>query len=98
MSMKTLIEVDRRTWGKVKDVATVSAVPVGSVAGIILSYALGTRELEDKKGPSVSDIRAGYGKSVHEGLAELKKSNKNRQVDSIDSHTQPREYLSHGVA
>jgi hypothetical protein len=98
MNMKTLIEVDRRTWGKVKDVATVSAVPVGSVAGILLSYALGIHEFEDKKKLSISDIMTQYGKLTYKGFAELTTSNKNRQLDlTIDNHSQPHGNLVHEV-
>jgi hypothetical protein len=95
MDLKTLIEVDRRTWGKVKDVATVNAVPVGSVAGIILSYALGTHKIEDKKRPPKSDIITQYGNLTYNGLAELTRPNKNRQTDFITG--QPDRYLVHEV-
>ncbi len=50
MKLKTLIDVDRRTWGRVKDIATVRSIPVGSAAGILLSYALGISDSGERKG------------------------------------------------
>ncbi len=38
--MKTLIEIDRRIWGKVKNFATVKETSLNTAVGYLLTYAL----------------------------------------------------------
>ena len=38
--MKTLIDVNRNVWGKVKDFATVKDISVNSAVDLLLSHAL----------------------------------------------------------
>ena len=38
--MKTLIDVSRNVWGKVKDFATVKDISVNSAVDVLLSHAL----------------------------------------------------------
>ena len=38
--MKTLIDVNRNVWGKVKDFATVKDISVNSCVDLLLSHAL----------------------------------------------------------
>ena len=47
--MKTLIEVDRKTWGKVKNFATIKETSLKSAVGYLLNCAL-DNELENSKG------------------------------------------------
>lgn len=41
--MKTLIEIDPRLWGKVKDFATVNRISLSTAVTLLLSSALGGR-------------------------------------------------------
>jgi hypothetical protein len=44
INLKTLIDVDKETWGRVKHYATVSEASVGFMAGYILAHAVSESE------------------------------------------------------
>jgi hypothetical protein len=47
--MKTLIDVNRNVWGKVKDFATVKDISVSSTVDLLLSHALKELGYSDRK-------------------------------------------------
>jgi hypothetical protein len=49
--MKTLIDVNRNIWGKVKDFATVKDISVSSSVDLVVSYAL--KELGYSEGKKI---------------------------------------------
>jgi hypothetical protein len=47
--MKTLIEIDRKVWGRVKNFATVREASLNTAVGYLLNYALDNSGYSDEK-------------------------------------------------
>jgi hypothetical protein len=47
--MKTLIEIDRKVWGRVKNFATVKDASLNTAVGYLLDYALDNSGYPDER-------------------------------------------------
>jgi hypothetical protein len=57
INLKTLIDVDKETWGRVKHYATVSEASVGFMAGYILAHAVSESEHRYAEEPQNKKIK-----------------------------------------